>query len=345
MDAGQGAGKVGMWPLDCLAIASFMLQRYSYGIQGDLAMSKFRLGLVGAGKIVRDQHLGAIAAIPGLVLEAVADPHASLEGVASYASLEAMLDARPEIDAVAICTPASLRHELARLALSRGKAVLLEKPPGATLAETEDLKAYAEAQGAVLFAAWHSRFAPGIASAREWLAGRTVRAVSIRWHEDVRVWHPGQAWLWQAGGMGVFDPGINALSILTEVLEQPFFLKAAELDVPANSQTPIAARLDFRTAEGAEVQADFDFRHEDPPHWEMRIDTTSGVLELERGGARLLIDGQSVVDEPEREYQGVYGHFHSLLERGESDMDITPLRHVADALMLGHRRGVEAFID
>lgn len=117
-------------------------------------MGHFRLGVVGAGKIVRDQHVAAIAATPGLELVASADPHARLEGIPGYADLGAMLEADSGIDAVAICTPAHLRHRLARQALAAGKAVLLEKPPGATLAETRQLKAEAEARGQVLFAAW-----------------------------------------------------------------------------------------------------------------------------------------------------------------------------------------------
>jgi len=308
-------------------------------------MSVYRIGLVGAGKIVRDQHLGAIAATPGLELVAVADPTVSVAGVASYPDLTAMLQGQPGLDAVAICTPTHLRHELARQALESGKAVLLEKPPGATLAEIEDMKALAAERDAVLFAAWHSRFAPGIATAFDWLQGKTVTAVAIDWHEDVRVWHPGQDWIWEAGGMGVFDPGINALSIATHLLPAPFFLKRAALEVPVNCQTPIAAKLAFRTAAGVAVDADFDFRHEDPPRWDLRIDTDGGTLKLEGGGARLVIDGAVVIDEPEREYQGVYAHFRDLLTRGDSDVDVAPLRHLADAMLLGHRRVVEEFVE
>ena len=51
----------------------------------------------------------------------------------------------------------------------------------------------------------------------DWLAGRTIRRVECTWKEDVRVWHPGQAWIWEPG-IGVFDPGINALSVLTRIL-------------------------------------------------------------------------------------------------------------------------------
>ena len=57
-------------------------------------------------------------------------------------------------------------------AIRAGKHVLLEKPPGATLAEVEALTRLAEASGTTLFAAWHSRYAPGVAPARAWLAER-----------------------------------------------------------------------------------------------------------------------------------------------------------------------------
>lgn len=308
-------------------------------------MGHFRLGVVGAGKIVRDQHVAAIAATPGLELVASADPHARLEGIPGYADLGAMLEADSGIDAVAICTPAHLRHRLARQALAAGKAVLLEKPPGATLAETRQLKAEAEARGQVLFAAWHSRYAPGIARAWEWLAEQHIERVDIRWHEDVRVWHPGQPWLWEAGGMGVFDPGINALSILTCLVSDPLLLVQGELEIPANAQTPIAARLHWRTLTETAVSADFDFRHEDPPCWEMTFATSAGRLVLSRGGARLSLNGETLVDAPEREYLGVYRHFHELLTTGDSDMDLAPLEQVADALMLSHRRVTEPFVE
>ncbi len=59
----------------------------------------------------------------------------------------------------------------------------------------------------------------------------------------MRHWHPNQAWIWEPGGFGVFDPGINALSILTEILPGPFTVGSARLVTPANVQTPIAAEV------------------------------------------------------------------------------------------------------
>ncbi len=120
-------------------------------------------------------------------------------------------------------------------ALKAGKHVLLEKPPGASVSELTPLIATARQAGRTLFAAWHSRFAPAVEPARAFLAERTIKSVVVEWKEDVRVWHPGQAWIWEPGGFGVFDPGINALSIMTRILPRPFFLTEAELSLSAQS--------------------------------------------------------------------------------------------------------------
>ncbi|SNY98562.1 Gfo/Idh/MocA family protein [Halomonas sp. hl-4] len=308
-------------------------------------MSDFTLGLVGVGKIVRDQHLPAIAATSNCHLVATADPYASLPDLPAYQDLEAMLDACPNIDAVAVCTPTHLRYSQARAALMRGKHVLLEKPPGATLSEVEDLVATADKQGVSLFAAWHSRFAPGVAKAKRWLSERQVQRVEIEWKEDVRVWHPGQAWIWQPGGMGVFDPGINALSIATETLPQPFFLQQARLLVPSNAQTPIAAELSFTDPEGAAIEADFDFRQSGPPTWDMHIDSDGSRLSLTQGGCRLMIDDELIIDAEEREYQGLYARFGELIAKKRSEVDVAPLRQVADAFLYGHRETTDAFVE
>lgn len=138
-----------------------------------------RLGLVGFGKIARDQHLRAIAATPGITLVAVASRNAAAAGVANYPDLAAMLAGEPELDAVVLCQPPQVRFAAAVLALEAGKHVFLEKPPGATVCEVEALIALAAARGVTLFASWHSRHAAAVAQARAALAGRSVRRIAI----------------------------------------------------------------------------------------------------------------------------------------------------------------------
>jgi D-galactose 1-dehydrogenase len=206
-------------------------------------MSRIKLAIVGLGKIARDQHIPACTANADFELVAVASPHDKLAGVPSFPSIAELLEAVPAVTAVALCTPPQVRYEIARYALEHGKHVLLEKPPGVTMGEIQDLVELALSQGVSLFAAWHSRHAPAVEPARAWLERRRLRGVRVTWKEDVRVWHPGQRWIWQPGGLGVFDPGINALSILTHIIPGIYRLCAADLSYPANCDTPIAAHL------------------------------------------------------------------------------------------------------
>ena len=93
-----------------------------------------RIALIGLGKIATDRHLPTIAADPGFTLAGIADPRPDLGelGVPAFATWQEMFSAIPDIDAVAICTPPSVRHAIALEALAAGKHVLLEKPPAPT---------------------------------------------------------------------------------------------------------------------------------------------------------------------------------------------------------------------
>ena len=307
--------------------------------------TSIRVALIGLGKIARDQHLPAMAADPRFELVAVVSRHATQDGLPSFHTLDELLAGGVAFDAVALCTPPQVRHGLARQALEAGKHVMLEKPPGATLSEVEDLRQVAQAQGVTLQTTWHSRYAPAVQPARDWLAGKTITAARINWREDVRVWHPGQDWIWEPGGLGVFDPGINALSIATAVLPRPFFLTDATLHVPENRQSPIQAQLAFVDTAGVPVTAEFDFLQTGPQSWDIEIDTDGGALRLSHGGAKLWIDGALVHEQPEAEYPGLYARFAELIAAGESDVDVTPLRHVADAFLLGRRVSAPAFVE
>jgi D-galactose 1-dehydrogenase len=308
-------------------------------------VAAIRIAIVGLGKIARDQHIPAIAGTEGIELAAIASRNASIDRIAHFATLDALLAAKPDIDAVALCTPPQVRSLQAAAALKAGKHVLLEKPPGATVSELAPLIAAARQTGRTLFATWHSRFAPGVEPAKAFLANRRIESVEVEWKEDVRVWHPGQAWIWEPGGLGVFDPGINALSILTRILPRPFFLTEAELSFPANRAAPIAADLSFSDETSLPIHAAFDWRQTGPQTWDIRVDTDAGLLTLSSGGSRLVCDGRTLLDEKQAEYRGIYRRFVELIANGVSDVDLSPLVHVADAFLLGRRRDVEPFVE
>jgi D-galactose 1-dehydrogenase len=309
----------------------------------------YRIGIIGIGKITQDQHLPVIGKDPRFELAGLVSQRGLQQpGVPTFRTPAELYAALPELDAVAICTPPSVRHAIAREALDAGMDVLLEKPPTPTMAEFNDLASYAAARGKVIFATWHSQYNAAVEEAKKRLAGRKIRSLAIEWKEDVRRWHPGQEWIWDAGNFGVFDPGINALSILTKIMPAPVFVKSAELLYPANRDTPIAASLVMTSlaSESADsrMTAEFDWRQEGDQSWNIDIATTDGAaLRLTHGGSKLFAGGALTLEAPMAEYEGIYRCFAELLDGRRSDMDGAPFQLVADAFLVGRRATAAPF--
>jgi D-galactose 1-dehydrogenase len=306
-----------------------------------------KIAVVGLGQIARKQHLPSIAASPDFTLAGLASADAPPPegGMPVYTSHTDLLAAVPEIEAVAICTPPAFRFAVACDALLAGKHVLLEKPPGLGVAEVDALARLAERQGRTLFTAWHSQFNTAVDRARDFLAGRTVATLRIDWNEDFRKYHPGQDWIWRSGGFGVFDMGINGLSILSRLFATPPFLREAEFQIAANHEAPLAASLRFASldSDGA-MEAHFDWRGDRPEQREIRLTTTDGhSVTLLQSGGRLLIDDVEVVGETRREYPMLYTRFADLIRTGRSEIDTMPLQMTAEAFLMARHVGVPAF--
>lgn len=306
-----------------------------------------RLAIIGFGKIARDAHLPALSAHAGYDLKAVVT-HAGcdLEGVRCFDTAEAMLAALGgEIDAVAICTPPSPRYAIARQCLTAGLDCLLEKPPTTTIGEIDDLAAEAERLGRVLFTTWHSQHAAAVEQTRDLLADSRIATMQIIWHEDVNKYHPGQDWVWEPEGFGVFDPGINALSIVARIMPGKLIVEDATLRLPANRQQPIVARLNLRSpAADGPLEAVFDWCPTREDEWTIRIETAGGErIELRNGGAGLLIGGEAQPATGPGEYPSIYAEFARLVTARQSRVDVEPLRLVADAYLIGRRETAPPF--
>lgn len=311
-------------------------------------MRPLRIAIIGFGKIAQDQHVPSIALYDRLALAAtVSRSGTGIEGLPCFRDHREMLREMPDLDAVAICTPPSVRYDIARDCLEAGLHCLLEKPPAVTLGEIEDLACIAEGRQLTLFTTWHAQANPAVTAAAALLAGQRIAAMEIVWREDVRKWHPGQQWIWEPGGFGVFDPGINALSIAAKIFPGSLFVRAAELLFPANRQTPIAANLMLASpAADAPMPVTFDWRHSGGEAWTIDVRTESGQrVKLLDGGSRLEVDGEPQATEGAGEYATLYRDFIDLIDERRSHVDTGPLRLCADAFLLGRRTIVEPFED
>jgi predicted dehydrogenase len=300
-----------------------------------------RIAIIGFGKIAEDQHVPSIEGNPRF--ELVATSSRSGQGVAqTFTDWRELIRTVNGLEAVAITTPPGPRFEIARECIAADLHCLLEKPPTAGLAQIADLECTAQAQGVSLFTTWHAQHHATVDAAARALAGKRIKSMDIHWHEDVHKWHPGQRWIWEAGGFGVFDPGINAFSIATKIFPGGLFVESAELQIPQNAQTPIAADIRFSSPEAdGPLRASLDWRRSEDQEWTITVEAADGTsVRLEDGGTRLIVNGEASSDGGIGEYPDIYRTFVDLIDERRSLVDVAPFRLVADCLLLGRSRKV-----
>jgi D-galactose 1-dehydrogenase len=304
-------------------------------------MAKRKIAVIGVGKIAVDQHLPVIDASDDFELAATVSTRGVGHGdVPVFRTAAELYAAMPEVGLVSICTPPGVRHALVREALDAGKDVMMEKPPTTTISELDDLIAHAARLDRVLFQTWHSQYNAAVDRAKAILADEGVNAVRIDWRESVRKWHPGQDWVWEPGGFGVCDPGINAYSIFTKIMPFPVFVESAKLIFPANRQTPVDVEVKFKSGQPHKpaISSGFNWLEESGEIWTIAVTTGTGKeLKLERGGRTLRINGEVVLEHGDEEYAAIYDRFADLLDSRQSDVDAAPLRLMSDVFFLGAR--------
>jgi D-galactose 1-dehydrogenase len=295
-------------------------------------MQPTRIAIVGFGKIAQDQHVPAIAEADGLELVATVSRRGEgPPGIPTFFTLDALAASNIGVDAVSLCTPPEGRSQMAITAASHGWDILLEKPPGTTAAEVLALVQHVHKSGRIVFTTWHSQYNAAVDAAAERLASQDIVSMRIDWRENVHKWHPSQDWIWEAGGFGVFDPGINALSIATKIMQAPLSVKQAKLTFEDNHQSPIAVDIDF----GDHLSAHFDWRETGQECWKISIETSKETILLDKGGSELWVNGVQIIAEIPREYPMIYAHFTQLLKTRQSHIDIAPLQLVEEAQNIG----------
>lgn len=135
-----------------------------------------RFGIVGCGAI-STQHAEAILAVPGAELAAVesageerARAAGERFGVPWGTDLGALL-ARPDIDAVSICTPSGLHAHQALAAIAAGKHVVVEKPIALWVTDADAIVAAAAAARVSVSTISQRRFEPVMHNLRDAVTG------------------------------------------------------------------------------------------------------------------------------------------------------------------------------
>ena len=142
----------------------------------------------------------------------------------------------------------------------------------------------------------------------------------------------------------MFDPGINAFSIATKIFPGGLFVQKAELSFPRTPRlrSPPTSRSTAPKLM-ARSTASLDWRRTEGEEWTITVETSDGTsVRLEDGGARLILNGETSADNGIGEYPDIYRTFVDLIDERRSLVDVAPLRLVADCLLVGGRKVVEA---
>ncbi|MEO7247516.1 MAG: gfo/Idh/MocA family oxidoreductase, partial [Novosphingobium sp.] len=91
--------------------------------------------------------------------------------------------------------------------------------------------------------------------------------------------------------------------------------------------------------------AKFDFRQTGPQSWDIAVEADKGSLRLSHGGSTLTINGTAQPLDAEQEYPALYQKFAELVAEARSEVDLAPLRLVADSFLIGKTCLTDDFTD
>ena len=305
---------------------------------------KIEIGVFGLGEIATNQHIPIINKSQIFELVATISQSRRLPDVPSFSSIENMKQSNVRPDALALCMPPEPRFKFAMDAIREGYHLLLEKPPCLTTDECDLLIETAHELDVTIFASWHSKFGAMVKNAAEWLQKNGCDYFEVNWEEDWEKWHPGQKWISRKGGLGVLDPGINALSILCSLFDQTPTSQNVEFLRPANWETPIAAKFNLSFFPNINGGVNLQWQSTLAEKWEILFVSGKDRMVLSDGGNSLYINDVKV--EPfgkvETEYSALYRHFALLVAAKKSDFDSRPIQCVEELFQKATWRSVGA---
>lgn len=198
------------------------------------AGKRVRVGILGAG-FISDYHLAGLQAAGAEIVAIASHSGISAARQAARYSIAVVADdyyallARRDIDAVVIATPDKTHATLAQAAIAAGKAVLLQKPMAATVAEARQSIKAAERAGVLLCVSFMHRYFAEVGRTREVLAAGMIGPIyTVRQRNAT----PGADWApWfydrtQTGGV-VQQLGVHGIDLLRQLCGEIVAVRAS----------------------------------------------------------------------------------------------------------------------
>ena len=240
----------------------------------------------------------------------------------------------PEIDLVDICLPTMAHKDVSIAALKAGKNVICEKPMTRTLAQTEEMKAAAEASGQILMPAQCVRFFPEWSYVKRLIDdGRYGKVVAARFRRvsEAPGWGVSSFLKGQESGGALYDLHVHDLDFVLYCFGMPKAVFARGATYASGAVDHVMANYIYEngpvvTAEGSWAMVKgFGFAAGFTVNFEkatLEMDTTRGADAL-----KLYEPGQpALVIRPEGDdgYVGELRHIAEAVAKGTKPSILTP---------------------
>jgi predicted dehydrogenase len=313
-----------------------------------------RLGLVGCGGICRGAHAPVYRNDPRVEVVALCDilPERTatllrdcFPAAQAYTDYRELL-ARPDIDAIDICTPNHLHSEVAIAAFQAGKHVMCEKPDAIDPGKAEAMKAAAEQAGKLLMVMRNNRFSDASKMARRFItAGKMGEIYAARCGWQRRRGIPGRGgWFTtraQSGGGPLIDLGVHMIDLAVWLMGNP-----RPVTVSGNTYRKFAddrAASDSEHAQFGDRVADGTFDVEDLAMGLIRFEN-GALLQIEFSWAS-NVKAESRFVELRGTRAGLEWRDGALEIFSESDGQLVDLKPAGRLIEDGHARNLVNFIE
>ena len=216
-------------------------------------VAKTRWGILGTGWIadlfVKDLLLtGHTVTAVGSRSQGSADRFAARFGIPHAHATYESLAADPEVDVIYVATPHPMHAANAKMALTAGKHVLIEKPFTLNAGEAEEVVALAEANRLVALEAMWTRFLPHMVNFRKVVASGVLgelRSVIADHTQDLPDDPAHRLNALELGGGALLDLGIYPISFAWDILGEPQSIQATATFKTTGADAEVATLFQY----------------------------------------------------------------------------------------------------
>jgi len=312
---------------------------------------KLKVGIVGCGGVVHQEHIPSFSRLNNVVIQAVCDKNrelarqtASNHGIPGvYAEITDMLS-REKLDIVDICVPPQIHTPIALEALQAGCHVLMEKPMALKVSDCDAMLKAAETKNRQICVIHNQLFNPPFPKARQLVADGAIGEMTglrilLSDHRDEMIMKK-DYWIHKLPGGVIGESGPHIVYLTLAFLNS---VKSVDVQAKSFLEHPWAPFDEFRLElEGEEAVSSVVMSYSSTRH-DLLVDImgTEGYIHVDLTAKYLVRCGDKVSIKPSR-----FIPFY-LNTRAQEAGGIAgnALGYLTGRLKFGHELLIKGFID